>query len=203
MSRASSKPPRAPSARTEASDAPGASDRSLWKSEIIVTDLIGRLIEFWGFKRNMGRVWAILYMSPDPMSAADIRSALRLSTGAVSMTISELDRWGVIKRVWVPGERRDYFTAEVQIWKMISRVMAEREGGEIAAAIESCERALASLEPHLSSPEPEERARARLQEVRINALVQVARLGRHLLDMLLSTAKLDAEPLSRIELTRD
>jgi HTH-type transcriptional regulator, glycine betaine synthesis regulator len=180
-----------------------STERCLWKSEILVTDLIGRLIEFWGFKRNMGRVWAILYLTPEPMSAADIRSALRLSTGAVSMTLSELDRWGVIKRVWVPGERRDYFTAEVQIWKMVSRVMAEREGGEIAAAIEACERALESLTPHLNSREAAERARAALQQTRINALLQVARLGRHLLDMLLSTAKLDAEPLSRIQLTRD
>jgi DNA-binding transcriptional regulator GbsR (MarR family) len=182
------------------SEASGAA-RSLWQSEVLVTDLIGRLIEFWGFKRNMGRVWAILYLSPEPMSASDIRDTLQLSTGAVSMTISELARWGVVKRVWVPGERRDYFTAEVQLWKMISRVMAEREGGEISAAIEAFEEALASLEGHLAGDEAE-RARAELQRSRIQALLDLARLGKQLLTMLLSTAKVDAEPLSRIELTR-
>ncbi len=175
--------------------------RTLWQSEVLVTDLIGRLIEFWGFKRNMGRVWAILYLSPEPMSASDIRDTLQLSTGAVSMTITELARWGVVKRVWVPGERRDYFTAEVQLWKMISRVMAEREGGEISAAIDAFEEALASLEKHLEGSDAE-RARAELQRSRIQALLDLARLGKQLLGMLLSTAKVDAEPLSRIELNR-
>lgn len=176
--------------------------RSLWKSEVIVTDLIGRLIEFWGFKRNMGRIWAVLYLSPGEMSAKDLQDALKLSSGAVSMTLNELLRWGVVKKVWSPGQRRDYFAAEVQLWKMISRVMAERESGEISAAIEACEEALRSLEPHLESDQPEERARAELQRTRIVALLGLAKLGKQLLEALLNTAKLDAEPLSRIELTR-
>lgn len=173
---------------------------TLWKSELLVTELIGRLMEFWGFKRNMGRVWSVLYLSLQPLSAADIREVLQLSAGAVSMTLSELSRWSVVKKVWVPGERRDYFTAEVQLWKMISRVFAEREGGEISHAIEACEEALASLEPHLESKDEAELARAELQRSRITALLDLAHLGKRLLDMLLSTAKLDAEPLSHITL---
>lgn len=174
--------------------------RTLWRSEVVITDLIGRLIEFWGFKRNMGRVWAALYLSPVALSAAEIRQTLQLSAGAVSMTLSELGRWGVVKKLWVPGERRDYFTAEVGLWKMISRVMAEREGGEINAAIECCREALGALAPHLESTDPKERERAELQQRRIGALLSLAELGKRLLDMLLETAKIDAEPLSRVEL---
>ncbi len=176
--------------------------RTLWKSEVIVTDLIGRLIEFWGFKRNMGRIWAVLYLSPAELSAKDLQEALQLSSGAVSMTLNELLRWGVVKKVWSPGQRRDYFAAEVQLWKMVSRVMAERETVEIGAAIDACEEALRSLEPHLESEETAERERAELQRSRIVALLGLAKLGKQLLAALLSTAKLDAEPLSRIELTR-
>jgi HTH-type transcriptional regulator, glycine betaine synthesis regulator len=179
-----------------------SSPRTPWQSELLVADLIGRLIEFWGFKRNMGRVWAVLYLSPQPLSATDLKHALQLSTGAVSMTLAELGRWGVVKKLWVPGERRDFFVAELQLWKMISRVMAEREGGEISHAIEACEQALRALAPHLQSADAEERERAELQRSRIAALLELARLGKQLLDALLTTAKLDAEPLSRIELTR-
>jgi len=168
----------------------------------MVTDLVGRLIEFWGFKRNMGRVWAILYLSPEPLSANALRDALRLSAGAVSMTLNELLRWGVVKKIWVPGERRDYFAAEVQLWKMISRVMAEREGGEISAAIDVCEQALASLSGQLESSKAEERQRAELQRARIQALLDLARLGKQLLNALLSTAKVDAEPLAKVELAQ-
>ena len=144
----------------------------------------------------------MLYLSPEPMSARDLQDTLKLSSGAVSMTLNELLRWGVVKKVWSPGQRRDYFAAEVQLWKMISRVMAEREGGEISAAIDACEEALTSLEEHLRSDDEKTRERAKLQQVRITALLGLAKLGKQLLDALLNTAKLDAEPLSRIELSK-
>jgi HTH-type transcriptional regulator, glycine betaine synthesis regulator len=169
--------------------------QTLWSSELIVSDVIGRLIEFWGFKRNMGRVWSVLYLSPQPQSAEDLRELLQLSSGAVSMTLSELSRWGVVRKVWIQGERKDFFAAEVQLWRMISRVFNEREKIEILAAIEAFEQVLPELERLKEDPDPKVRARADLQHERISHLLELARLGRRLLDALLSTAKLDAEPL--------
>jgi DNA-binding transcriptional regulator GbsR (MarR family) len=172
--------------------------RTLWATEAEVSDVVGRLIEFWGFKRNMGRVWTVLYLSPDPLSAEDLRHALRLSSGAVSMTLSELARWGVVRRVWIQGERRDFYTAEVQLWRMISRVFSERERGEVIAAIEAFERALQELDRIRKRDAGDAaRARAELQYERIAQLLELARLGRRLLDALVSTAKVDAEPLVR------
>jgi len=171
--------------------------RALWPSEAAVSDVVGRLIEFWGFKRNMGRIWSVLYLSPEPLSAEDLRVALKLSSGAVSMTLSELLRWGVVRKVWVQGERKDFFTAEVQLWRMISRVFNEREKSEIVLAIEAFEEALAEVSKLRSSPDPKTRARAELQYERIKQLLELAKLGRRLIETLLSTAKLDAEPLVR------
>ena len=161
-----------------------------------MSDVIGRLIEFWGFKRNMGRVWSVLYLSPDPLSAEDLRHLLRLSSGAVSMTLSELSRWGVVRKVWVQGERKDFFVAEVQLWKMISRVFSERERVEIVSAVEAFESALRALD-RLVPTDAETRARAELQKERIKNLLELAKLGQGLLEALLSTAKLDAGPLVR------
>lgn len=171
--------------------------RALWPSEAAVSDVVGRLIEFWGFKRNMGRIWSVLYLSPEPLSAEDLRECLGLSSGAVSMTLNELARWGVVRKVWVQGERKDFFAAEIQLWKMISRVFNERERAEIVSAIEAFEEALVSLEAHRRSTDPATRARAELQYERIRQLLELARLGKKLLDTLLATAKLDAEPLVR------
>jgi DNA-binding transcriptional regulator GbsR (MarR family) len=170
---------------------------TLWTSEAIVSDMVGRLIEFWGFKRNMGRVWAVLYLSPDPLTAQDLRSALRLSSGAVSMILNDLSRWGVVRKVWIQGDRRDHFAAEVQLWRMISRVLSEREKTEIVVFMEACEEAMRFLESKVTSHDGRDRARAELQLERIKALHDLARLGKRLLDGLLSTAKLDAEPLTR------
>lgn len=171
--------------------------RTLWPTEAAVSDVVGRLIEFWGFKRNMGRVWTVLYLSPEPLSAEDLRHALKLSSGAVSMTLSDLARWGVVRRVWIQGERKDFYAAEVQLWRMISRVFNEREKTEVILAVEAFEEALGQLDRMRRSADPEDRARANLQHERISQLLELAKLGRRLLDALLSTAKVDAEPLSR------
>jgi HTH-type transcriptional regulator, glycine betaine synthesis regulator len=169
----------------------------LGPTEAAVSDVIGRLIEFWGFKRNMGRIWAILYLSPDPLSAEALRGFLQLSTGAVSMTLNELLRWGVVRKVWVQGERKDYFTAEVQLWRMISRVFNEREKAEIAFAIDVFEETLRTLDVLANSGDAAVAQRAAMQRDRVRQLLELSKLGKRLLDGLLSTAKVDAEPLTR------
>lgn len=178
---------------------PEAPAHGLSEAELLVSDGVGRLMEFWGFKRNMGRVWAVMYLSPSPLTAAELKDLLQISSGAVSMTIAELMRWGVVKKVWVQGERKDYYVAETALWRMISRVLGERERAEIAAAVEAFEQALAGLEARRKSDgsNGEQRARADLQIRRVRALLELAKLGRSLLDALLDTAKVDAEPLTR------
>src|SRR5262249_45788849 len=148
--------------------------RTLWPSEVAVSDVIGRLIEFWGFKRNMGRVWTVLYLSPEPLSAEDLCHALKLSTGAVSMTLSELARWGVVRKVWIQGERKDFYTAEVQLWRMISRVFNEREKSEVISAIDAFEEALRQVDRiRKTSTDAPTRARAELQHERIAQLLEL------------------------------
>lgn len=178
---------------------PEPSSLSLSDAEIAVSDAVGRLMEFWGFKRNMGRVWAVMYLSPSALTAAELKDLLQISSGAVSMTLAELMRWGVVKKVWVQGERKDYFVAETALWRMISRVLGERERAEIASAVESFEQAMAALEARRTSEriDDEQRSRIDLQLRRVRALHELAKLGRTLLDALVSTGKVDAEPLTR------
>jgi len=171
-------------------------EEELWESEVLVSDSIGRLIEFWGFKRNMGRLWAILYLSDRALSAPEIQNRLQLSSGAVSMTLNELTRWGVVKKVWIQGERRDHYTAEGNFWKMISRVFNERERVEVLDAIDSMEDAIRFV--HDKAKEPAERARAKFQEERIRELLDLARLGKQLLDALVKDAKVDGSPLMNV-----
>jgi len=166
-------------------------------SERAVSDAIGRLMQFWGFKRNMGRVWTVLYLSERPLTAQDLRERLGLSTGAVSMTVTELVRWGVVKKVWIQGERREHFAAEGNLWKMISRVLRERERAEILDTITAMEDALRAIEPQTRSADARIRERAIVQHERIGQLLELARLGKQLLDALVTTARLDASALTR------
>lgn len=174
----------------------------LWTSERIVSDAVGRLMVFWGFKRNMGRVWTVLFLSDAPVSAKQLQHRLQLSSGAVSMTLSELARWGVVHKHWVQGDRRDYFLAEANLWKMISRVLRERERGEVDEAITAFEHALRQLEQRRPINIAEQR-RAATQRERIGRLLELARLGRSMIDALIHSARMDATWLARFRLGRD
>jgi DNA-binding transcriptional regulator GbsR (MarR family) len=156
-----------------------------------VADAVGGLMEFWSFKRNMGRMWTLLYLEPKPMSAAELAARLSLSSGAVSMTLSELLNWGVVKKAWIKGERRDYYEPETSIWKMVSRVFRERELRLIRTAIEVFEEAVEGLDDQ-SSPD---RQRQQFARERISGLLDVARIGERLLDGILSGKSIDASPL--------
>src|ERR1700761_5844949 len=97
-------------------------DQSVDPAVLKVADAVGALIESWGFKRNMGRMWTVLYLEDHPLNATEIGERLGISTGATSMLLTELQEWGAIKKTWVVGERREHFEAESNIWKMVSRV---------------------------------------------------------------------------------
>ena len=142
------------------------------------------------------RLWSILYLSDRPLSAPELQDRLQLSSGAVSMTLNELMRWGVVKKVWLQGERRDHYAAEGNFWKMISRVFNERERVEVLDAIDVMEDAIEFLKR--KAEEPGARSRARFQEERVRELLDLARLGKQLLDTLVKDAKVDGSPLMNV-----
>jgi HTH-type transcriptional regulator, glycine betaine synthesis regulator len=162
-------------------------------------DAVGGLMEFWGFKRNMGRMWCVLYLTDRPMSAADLGQALQLSTGAVSMTLAELTKWGAVKKSWVPGDRRDYYEPETSIWKMVSRVFRERELGLIRTAVEGFEAAIAALGRRRHTAGLDDVQRLDFAISRLTGLLDLARIGERLLDAILSGQPVDAGPLVRFQ----
>lgn len=100
---------------------------ALARWEALAVNAVGRVIEFWGFKRNHGHVWCLLYLRGEPMAAADFQRELGLSKGAVSMISRDLEQWGVANRVSVPGSKARHFVAEVDFLQMLRRVIQERE----------------------------------------------------------------------------
>lgn len=171
---------------------------TMWRSEMIASDAIGQLMEFWGFKRNMGRVWTVLYLAEQPLTAHDLRERLQLSSGAVSMTLGELSRWGIVHKVWIQGARRDHFAAEGDIWKMVSRVFRERELVEVQEVVARLESALDALEARPAPEDDATAARHGVQQERIRQLLDLSRLGLRLLEVLVAEARVDASALVRV-----
>ncbi|MBW2525711.1 MAG: ArsR family transcriptional regulator [Deltaproteobacteria bacterium] len=172
-------------------------ERELWPSEIAVAEAVGRLMEFWGFKRNMGRVWSVLYLSDRPLAARELKEGLGASVGTVSMTLTELGRWGVVRQVWQKGSRSRLYEAETDLWKMITRVLRERERAEVEHALRDFDDALDHARKRAKSRDPAERVRAEVQQQRIDALLKLGRFGRSLLDAVVTTGRVDLSPLAR------
>lgn len=160
-----------------------------------VAEMIGGLMEFWGFKAVHGRMWTVLYLSPEPLSAAELGDRLALSTGAVSMALADLQKWGVVKKAWRPGERRDYYEPETSIWKMISRVFRERELTYVREAIAAFEAALKTIAQQRSKVSAEDKRLLKFIEGRIQSLLTLSRIGESLLSLLVAGAPIDPKPI--------
>jgi DNA-binding transcriptional regulator GbsR (MarR family) len=162
-----------------------------------VADAVGALIEAWGFKRNMGRMWAVLYLEDHALHAGELGERLGLSTGSVSMLLNELLEWGAVKKAWVVGERKEHYEAETSIWKMVSRVFRERELQWVQAA----EGAFGDAQAQLPAKPVD--ARDKLIADRIAGLVQLTQVGTHLLQSILEGEAIDNLPLKTMgELAR-
>jgi DNA-binding transcriptional regulator GbsR (MarR family) len=172
-------------------------DKTVDPAVLKVADAVGALIESWGFKRNMGRMWAVLYLDDHPLTAADLGERLGLSTGAVSMLLTELLQWGAIKKAWVVGERREHYESETSLWKMVSRVFRERELNWIKQAADAFEQAKTEVRPGTD-------ARRRLIAERIASLTNLAQVGATLLENVLEGEAVDSLPLKTMgELVKD
>mgnify|MGYP006258632775 CR=1 FL=1 len=117
----------------------------------LTCESIGQFMETWGFKKVMGQIWAFLYLCPEPGSAKDICQALGISPALVSITIQDLQRWGVVKKISPLGVRKDYYVAEHNLWQMIQKVFQEREKKIVSHVLENLEDALSALKEEANS----------------------------------------------------
>ncbi|TMI92866.1 MAG: MarR family transcriptional regulator [Bacteroidetes bacterium] len=85
----------------------------------------------WGINRTMAQIHALLLISPDPVTQDDIMEELNISRGNTNMNIRELINWGLVERVILPGERKEFFTAEKDIWKVVKQIVKERKKREL------------------------------------------------------------------------
>jgi len=172
----------------------------LWReAELRAADAMGRLMEFWGFRRHMGRIWTVLYLSPEPMTTGDLSEALQLSSSAVSLSLSELVRWGAVRKTWLPGERKDFYQAESSVWKLLRRVYERRELNLIREAIEAFGDAQRRLDEARSRLGPSERIRVDYMQKRLSRLSALSKAGERLVRLLIAGRMLNPADLRSAE----
>lgn len=90
-------------------------------------EAIGEVIEFWGFKKDMGMVWTYLYLTGESATAQELREYFQISTGQISTVLNGLVDWGVVARRTRTGRQPDLYVAETDLWPIITKVWRERE----------------------------------------------------------------------------
>lgn len=90
-----------------------------------------RLGAEWGINRTMAQVHALLLASDKALTTDSVMEALSISRGNANMNLRELMNWNLIYRELVPGERKEYFRAEKDIWEVAKRIARERKRREI------------------------------------------------------------------------
>jgi DNA-binding transcriptional regulator GbsR (MarR family) len=106
----------------------------------------GRMGARWGVNRTVAQIYALLYISPEPLNAEEISDVLSIARSTVSTGLHELQRWGIVKVVNVLGDRRDHFDAMSDVWEMFRVVVGERKRRELDPTREMLREALAGLE---------------------------------------------------------
>ncbi|RYZ21372.1 MAG: transcriptional regulator [Chitinophagaceae bacterium] len=90
-----------------------------------------RLGTEWGINRTMAQVHALLLASDKALSTEDVMAELSISRGNANMNLRELLTWNLIYKELVPGERKEFFRAEKDIWEVAKRIARERKRREI------------------------------------------------------------------------
>ena len=180
---------------------PPSTSHALARVDLAVADAVGALMELWGFRRQLGRVWAVLFLSERPLAAPELCDRLHISTGLLSMSLAELRQWAVVRSVPVAGDRKEHFEAETNVWRLVANVLRQREKRAVEGALETFERALQELRAAMADVDPAVKAAARFKTRRLEHLADLARAALNLLKLLIDSARVDAGPLKAISET--
>ncbi|MDF1849759.1 MAG: MarR family transcriptional regulator [Verrucomicrobiales bacterium] len=85
----------------------------------------------WGINRTVAQIHALLFLSEEPLNAEDICTRLGVARSNVSNSLRELQNWGIVKVVHLPGDRRDHFESIKDVYEMFRIIAAERKKREI------------------------------------------------------------------------
>jgi DNA-binding transcriptional regulator GbsR (MarR family) len=162
---------------------------------------LGRLAGFFGFSEVMGRLYGTLLLSPTALSLDDLAEALEISKGSVSMNMRSLERWGMAEEVWVRGERKKFYAAESDFWKVIRTVLSGREMREVQVALQVLGESVDKLKAVEDDLPMDEKRRAEYVLERIADLRAFFQFAQMALETLVaSNTGMDFEEISRIEI---
>lgn len=121
------------------------------------TEGLSQISKFWGLPKGMGAIFAVLYLSPSPLSLDELAQQTGLTKGAISTNVRALARMGLVRPSTKLGDRKDYYEAETDFYKSMRAILKERQNSEFDTAIRSVRETLEKLEAGKGSDDEAER----------------------------------------------
>jgi DNA-binding transcriptional regulator GbsR (MarR family) len=115
----------------------------------------------WGINRTVAQIHALLYLSPEPLTAEAIAATLSVARSNVSTSIRELESWGLVRPVHVLGDRREHYETLKDVYEMFHIIVEQRKRREVDPTVQLLRRSLAELHKDDSDHD----TRDRLQEM--------------------------------------
>ncbi len=162
---------------------------------------LGQLADYFGYNKVLGKMYGALLLSPTPMSLDDMVEHLDVSKASVSMNMRMLENLGIIHEVWVRGDRRKYYEAESDFWKILTNVLGSRELRDVNHALEVIEKNIANLGQAVSSMSDGEQKLANFYIERIDQMKDFFRFAKLILTSILEhNKKIDVGNVKRIDI---
>jgi HTH-type transcriptional regulator, glycine betaine synthesis regulator len=132
-------------------------------------ELWNNMASLWGISPTMARIHGQLYISGSALSMDDIMARLAISRGNVSMNLSKLVEWGLVRRVHKRRDRKEYYESLSDVWEMFTLVAAQRKRREIDPILNTLRRCRDELTPEVlgarAATEPAQQRFRRVNEL--------------------------------------
>jgi DNA-binding transcriptional regulator GbsR (MarR family) len=146
----------------------------------------GEMGSRWGINRTVGQIYALLYVTPEPLNADQLGESLGFSRSNVSMGLKELQSWGLVRLIHLPNDRREYFQAPEDVWAIFRTLAAERRKREIDPTLSMLRDAL------MEQPRVAEDIHAQERMRQMHAFIEL------MTDWLDDVQKMDSETLASL-----
>ena len=146
---------------------------------------LGQLADYFGYNKVMGKMYGALLLSPRPMSLDDMVEHLDVSKASVSMNMRMLENMGIVREVWVRGDRRKYYEAESDFWKILTNVLGSRELRDVNQALEVIETSINDLRQGVPGMSRDEKSLAGFYVERIDQMKDFFRFAKLILTSIL------------------
>ncbi|MBN2361541.1 MAG: hypothetical protein JXR83_18965 [Deltaproteobacteria bacterium] len=173
--------------------------QAIESARLVAVEVLGQLAEFWGFTRTMGRVFGLLYLSPEPLSQAEISESLSISAASVSLSLNALMRWGAVRKSVGARGRKVRYEAETEFRKFVTSVLASRERQQLEDGLDAVAHAVDKLQRLRSQRGELDEGGALFVLERLQHLESVYRMSYQLLQLLLRTGRIDVEAVAEAE----